>query len=239
MATFVLIQGAFVGGWCWRWVTPDLRAAGHQVYTPSLTGLGERAHLASPQIDLETHIEDVTEMLYYEDLTDVVLVGWSYGGMIVAGAADRAPDRIGHVVYLDSDVPRDGDTSAPLSAHARLEALALAHGDGWRVPPSVTRVESLLLGELQGDRRQWIAARLVPHLLKTWLQPIRLSGAAASIPTTYIRCTVGYHPTDEDTRRQDARIQSEPGWRHWELAASHAAPFTAPEAVARLLLQIP
>lgn len=237
VSSFVLIQGAFVGSWCWRWVTPDLRAAGHQVYTPSLTGLGERVHLASPQIGLDTHIEDVTQVLYYEDLTDVILVGWSYGGTIVAGAADRVPDRIAHIVYLDADVPRDGDTSAPASAHARLEALARAHGDGWRVPSRVTRVEALLLGELQENRRQWIATRLVPHLLKTWLQPIRLSGAAAAIPTTYIRCTVGYEPADEDTQRQDARIQSEPGWRYRELAASHAAPFTTLEAVAQLLLQ--
>jgi pimeloyl-ACP methyl ester carboxylesterase len=238
VATFVLIQGAFVGNWCWRWVTPGLRAAGHDVYTPSLTGLGERVHLASPQVDLDTHIEDVVNVLHYEDLTGVVLVGWSYGGMIVAGAADRVPERVAHIVYLDSDVPRDGDTSAPLSAHARLEALARAHGDGWRVPPEVTRAERLLLSELPEEQRRWIAERFAPHPLKTWLQPIRLSGRATTIPTTYIRCTVGYDPTDEDTGRQDARIRSEPGWCYRELPASHAAPFTAPRTLALLLLTI-
>ena len=238
MATFVLVQGAFVGGWCWRWVTPELRAAGHEVYTPTLTGLGERIHLASPQVDLDTHIVDVVNVLDYEDLTGVVLVGWSYGGMVVAGVADRVPARIAQLVYLDSDIPRDGDASVPPSQHATREALARAHGDGWRVPVGVTRAEALLLADLPEERRRWVAPRLAPHLLKTWLQPIRLSGGAASIPTTYIRCTVGYDPTDVDTRRQDARIHAEPAWRHVELAESHAAPFTAPQALARLLLGI-
>ncbi|HEX6509692.1 MAG TPA: alpha/beta fold hydrolase [Chloroflexota bacterium] len=238
MATFVLVQGAIVGSWCWRWVTPELRDARHVVYTPSLTGLGERVHLASPQVDLDTHIEDVVNVLHYEDLTGVVLVGWSYGGMIIAGATDRVPERVAHVVYLDSDVPRDGDTSAPLSAHARLEALARIHGDGWRVPPEVTSAESRLLSDLSEERRRWIAARFAPHPVKTWLQPIRLSGRAATILTTYIRCTVGYDPTDEDTARQDARIRSEPHWRYWELPASHSAPFSAPYDLAQLLLKI-
>jgi pimeloyl-ACP methyl ester carboxylesterase len=219
-------------------VAPPLRAAGHDVYTPTLTGLGERLHLASPRVDLDTHIQDIVNVLHYEDLTGVILVGWSYGGMVVAGAADRAPERVAHLVYLDSDVPRDGDTSVPPRQHAAREALARAHGDGWRVPPAVTRAEALLLSELPEERRRWIAPRLAPHPLKTWIQPIRLTGAAATLPTTYVRCTFGYDPTDEDTARQDARVRSEPRWRHWELPASHAAPFTAPQALAELLLKI-
>lgn len=238
MATFVLVHGAVVGGWCWRWVTPELRAAGHDVHAPTLTGLGERVHLASPQIDLETHIEDVVNVLRYEDLMDVVLVGWSYGGMVVASVADHVPERVAHVVYFDSDIPRDGDTSVPPSQHAAREELARAHGEGWRVPAAVTRVEDLLLAELPEERRRWIASRFAPHLLKTWLQPIQLSGAAAELPTTYIRCTVGYDPTDEDTQRQDARIRDEPNWHYRELAVSHAAPFSAPHALADLFLEV-
>jgi pimeloyl-ACP methyl ester carboxylesterase len=238
MATFVLVHGAVVGGWCWRWVARELLAAGHEVFAPTLTGLGERVHLASPQIDLDTHIDDVVNVLRYEDLTDVVLVGWSYGGMVVAGAADRASERVGHVVYFDSDVPRDGDTSVPPGALAQREDLARVHGDGWRIPPDVLGMEEFLLAALPEERRHWIAARLTPHPLQTWTQPIRLTGAADAIPTTYIRCTVGYDPTDEDTRRQDERIRSEPTWRYRELAESHAAPFTAPRAVADLLLEV-
>jgi pimeloyl-ACP methyl ester carboxylesterase len=238
MATFVLVHGAIVGGWCWRWVTPYLRAGGHDVHTPTLTGLGERVHLASPQIDLDLHIQDVVHLLHFEDLTGVILVGWSYGGMVVAGVADRIPERIAQVVYFDSDAPRDGDTSVPPSQQAAREELARAHGDGWRVPPAVTRAEALLLGELREEQRRWIAVRLVPHPLRTWTQPIRLSGAASAIPTTYIRCTVGYDPEDEDTRRQDERIRSESGWTYRELAESHAAPFSAPHALAEILLSL-
>jgi pimeloyl-ACP methyl ester carboxylesterase len=237
MATFVLVQGAVVGGWCWRWVAPDLRAAGHEVYTPTLTGLGERVHLASPDVNLDTHIQDIVNVLRYEDLTEVILVGWSYGGMIVAGAADRVPKRIAHLVYLDSDVPRDGDTSAPPSQHAAREALAQEYGGGWYVPPERTRAEAYLLWELPDERRQWIRERFTPHPVVTWTQPIRLTGAGAEIPTTYIRCLVGYDPTDEDTQRQDDRIRTEPSWHYRELNESHAAPFSAPRAVADVLLQ--
>jgi pimeloyl-ACP methyl ester carboxylesterase len=237
MATFVLVHGAFVGGWSWRWLAPYLRGTGHEVHSPTVTGHGERAHLASPQIDLDTHIEDVVNLLHYEDLTGAVLVGYSYGGVVVAGVADRVPERIGHVVYLDSDVPQDGDTSsfAP-SRTAVREELARAHGDGWRVPPAAAGVDALL-EEFPEEQRRWIAARLTPQLLKTWTQPIRLSGAAAGIPTTYIRCTVGYDPDDEDTQRQDERIRSEPGWHYRELAASHMAGLTVPRQVADLLLE--
>lgn len=238
MATFVLVQGAFVGGWCWRWVAPALRAAGHAVYAPTLTGLGERVHLAGPQVDLATHITDVVNVLHFEDLREVVLVGWSYGGMVVAGVADRIPERIAHLVYLDSDVPGNGDTSVPPSQHALREELARKHGDGWRVPVGVTHAEALLLSELPEEQRRWIAARLVPHLLATWLQPIRLTGAGAAVPTTDIRCKVGYDPADEDTQRQDARIRGEPRWRYVEMNATHAAPCTAPAALATLLLDL-
>ncbi|MGH9173718.1 MAG: alpha/beta fold hydrolase [Vicinamibacterales bacterium] len=244
MATFVLVHGATVGGWCWRWVAPELRAAGHEVYTPTMTGLGERVHLASPAVDLDTHIEDIVNVLRYEELTDVVLVGWSYGGMVVAGAADRVTERVAQLVYLDSDVPSDSDTSAPPSRHAAREELARLHGDGWRVPLGIdvdtipTFAAWAAWPELPVGMRQWIAPRIVPHLLKTWTQPIRLSGNAATIPTTYIRCTVGYDPTDEDTQRQDARIRNEPTWRYRELAADHLAPWTAPRAVADLLLEV-
>ena len=219
-------------------MTSELRTAGHEVSTPTLTGLGERVHLASSEIGLGTHITDVVNVLRYQDVSNVVLVGWSYGGMVVAGAADRVPERIGHLVYLDSDVPRDGDTSVPPGGHAARVALAQEHGDGWRVPIEATRGVSLLLDGLPEEQRQWIAARFTPHLLRTWMEPIHLTGAAAAIPTTYIRCTVGYDPADEDTRRQDERIRSEPAWRYVDLAEGHNAPFSAPRAVADLLLDV-
>jgi pimeloyl-ACP methyl ester carboxylesterase len=202
-----------------------------------LTGLGDRVHLASPHVDLDTHIDDIVNHLRYADLNDIVLVGWSYGGMVVAGAADREPGRIAQIVYLDSDIPRDGDTSVPPGQHAARAELARA-GDGWRVPVELTRVEAMLLDQLPEEQRSWVEERLVPHLFRTWTQPISLSGAAAAIPTTYVRCTVGYDPADEDTRRQDDRIRSEPGWQYREIPMSHAAPLSAPLVVADLLLDL-
>jgi pimeloyl-ACP methyl ester carboxylesterase len=237
MAIFVLVHGAFIGGWAWCWVAAELRSAGHVVHAPTLTGHGERIHLASPEIGLDTHIADVVNLLHYEDLTEVILVGWSYGGMPTAGAVDRAAERIAHLIYLDSDVPRDGDTSAPPSQHAEREVLAHAHGNGWSVPPNAGRLDAMLK-EVPAKRRRWITERLTPQLLRTWTQPIRLTGAGEATPTTYIRCTVGYDPADEDTQRQDARIRSEPTWRYRELATSHFAPWTAPRAVANLLDEV-
>jgi pimeloyl-ACP methyl ester carboxylesterase len=234
--TFVLVHGAFAGGWYWRWVTPLLRSACYDVVVQTLTGLGERSHLASPEIDLETHIEDVLQVFRYEDLRDTVLVGHSYGGMIVAGVADRLPDRVRSLVFFDSDVPRDGDTSVPPERHAARIERAQMEGDGWRVPPPRGFIEAQL-ADLPEPTRQWIGERMSRHPLQTWLDPIRLTGAAAGIPTTYIRCTVGYDPDDLDTRRQDARIRGEPSWQYRELDATHMALITHPAEVTALLIE--
>ena len=234
--TFVLVHGAYAGGWYWRWVTPRLRAAGYDVVVPTLTGLGERSHLASPQVDLETHIEDVLQVYRYDDLQDTVLVGHSYGGMIVAGVTDRLPERVQALVYFDSDVPLDGDTSVPPERHAARIERTQMEGDGWRVPPPPGFIEEQLMS-LPEPTRRWIVERMGRHPLQTWLDPIRLTGAAAAIPTTYIRCTEGYDPDDLDTRRQDARIRSEPSWRYRELDAPHMALITHPAEVTALLIE--
>lgn len=235
MTTFVLVHGAFVGGWYWRWVARHLRAAGYQVVVPTMTGLGHRAHLATPEVSLETHIQDILTIYRYEDLRETILIGHSYGGMIVAGVADRVPDRVSHLVYFDSDVPRDRDTSAPASRHEALSARARA-GDGWRVPAPVEFFRSQLDGQ-PASTIDWFLERLVPHPVRTWLEPIPLGGAAAPIPTTYLRCLVGYAPGDEDTARQDARIRSEQSWRYRELDAPHMALVTHPAQSAHLFIE--
>lgn len=236
MATFVLVHGAFAGGWYWRWLTPYLHAAGHSALTPTMTGLGERRHLATPEVGLETHIDDILSVYRFEDLTDTILVGHSYGGMIVAGVADRVPDRVRHLVYFDSDVPVDGDTSVPPSRHEARRQRARDEGDGWRVPPPAGFIP-LQLDGLPPDEVDWFMDRLALHPLRTWLEPIRLTGAGATVPTTYIRCTVGYDPDDEDTRRQDDRIQSETSWRYREIDAPHMALVTHPTQIAQLLIE--
>ena len=137
MATFVLVHPAWFGGWCWKKVSPLLRARGHDVFTPTLTGLGDRAHLARPEVGLATHVEDVANVLMYEDLSGVVLVGNSSGGMVITGVADRAPERIGRLVYLDNFEPEDGQCLldlVPPDRRPTMEALVAVEGAGWLLP---------------------------------------------------------------------------------------------------------
>jgi pimeloyl-ACP methyl ester carboxylesterase len=138
MARYVLVHGAWEGSWYWRLVAERLGAAGHQVFTPSLTGLGERTHLLTPEVDLDTHIEDVCAVLHYEELSEIVLCGHSYGGMVITGAAERMAERIASIVYLDAFLPEDGQCLLDLALperRAQLLDLAETRGDGWRVPP--------------------------------------------------------------------------------------------------------
>ena len=164
MATFVLVHGGWAGGWQWREVASLLRAAGHEVFTPTLTGLGERVHLASPDVGLDTHIQDILMVLAYEELRDVILVGYSYSGMVITGVAERAPERLAHLVYLDAYVPRDGESLLDMlgpDAAAFIEQAAQAHGDGWRIPHDPPD-----------------APRRTPHPLKTGQQPVSLTNPA-------------------------------------------------------------
>src|SRR5260221_7032991 len=137
MATFVLVHGAWHGSWGWKRVRKALQARGHEVFTPTLTGVGERSHLLSRHVNLDTHIDDVVNLIRWEELSDVVLCGHSYGGCVISGVADRVPDRIGALVYLDAFVLEDGqslhDTLPPSQRDLQLE-LTLQHGEGWKVP---------------------------------------------------------------------------------------------------------
>jgi pimeloyl-ACP methyl ester carboxylesterase len=233
MATFVLVHGAWHGGWCWRKVTPLLRAAGHGVLAPTLTGLGERAHLATPEVGLDTHVQDVLNVLVFEDLTDVVLVGHSYGGLVIAGVAEQAPERLAHLVYLDAQVADDGQASIDLAAADRsaVEENMRTRGDGWRVPidvePTLDRY-----GVVDPAERRWMAERLVPHPWKTVTDPLRLpTGQGRSLPRTFVLCARRTSPS-----RGAERARRESGWRYREIDTGHDAMVTAPrELVDRLL----
>src|ERR1700710_180007 len=138
-ATFLVCHGAWSAGWAWKKMHPLMADAGYHLVTPSYTGLGDRAHLANPSIDLETHIADILNVIKYEDLRDIVLLGHSYGGMVATGVADRARDRIGQLIYLDAFVPDDGQSLLDLNQVARQPMLERARsGDGWRIPPNPT-----------------------------------------------------------------------------------------------------
>ena len=179
MATFVLVPGAWLGGWCWHAVAPPLRAAGHTVYTPTLTGLGERVHLAGPTVDLETHIADIVNVLTYEALDDVVLLGHSYAGIVVTGVADRLRERIAKVVYLDSGPVPDGLSfldMQPPNVREHHERLVNERGQGWRLemPPwdELASINGASLEGLDEGARRLIRARATPQPFGTYTRPL-------------------------------------------------------------------
>ena len=221
MATFVLVHAGFHGAWCWIKLRPLLEAAGHQVYTPTLTGLGERAPLARPDVGLSTHVQDVRGLLQEHDLRDVVLVGHSYAGMVITGVAGAAPERLAHLMYLDALVPRDGEAVADVVPPEvwRYRRAARRQGDGWRVPPPRALPSGLggLFGVTTEPDLSWVRARLTAQPLKTFEEPLRLAqpAAPAALPRTYIECA-GAGPLVALVRRvvqPRLRPPAEPGWR--------------------------
>jgi pimeloyl-ACP methyl ester carboxylesterase len=238
MATFVLVHGAWVGGWTWKFVASLLRAVGHEVYAPTLTGLGERVHLAHPGITLDTHIQDVVHVLEYEDLDDVVLVGWSYGGRVVASVTHRVPERLSQVIYLDSIVPGYNDTN---ELDEDEQEQVRTQGDGWLIPPRTEahNADPINLPPIyipDETLRHWFAVRRVPHPAITWIQPLTLDNpAAANIPLAYVACTIGWTQEEVATVKQQVGTL---GGQFREVAGNHVALLTAPELVARALLQV-
>lgn len=229
MATFVLLHGARGGGWQWREMARLLQAAAHEALRPTLTGLGERMHLATPDVGLDTHIEDVVNVFRFEELHDAILVGYSYSGMVAAGVADRIPERISQLVYLDAYVPLDGQSACDLvgpEGRAMILAIATQYGNGWRLP------------DLRpGD------PRYTDHLLKTLQDPVRLQNPLArSLPRTFIWCSGEKDPADfvllKPIADAAARARSDPAWRYYELPTGHLPWQTMPEATAQLLVQI-
>lgn len=209
---------------------PLMRAHGHRLVTPTYTGLGERAHLAHPGIDLEAHIADMLAVLHYEDLSDVILVGHSYGGMVATGVAARAGDRLAQLVYLDAFVPRDGEALFDLvspEARTGMRKAADEQGEGWRIPPNPIPPDT------DPADVAWIMPRRMAQPRKTFEQKLRLSGAAERLARTYIYCR---RPSPGDVFRQFAeRTHREVGWRALEIDASHSPQITAPEPLADLL----
>jgi pimeloyl-ACP methyl ester carboxylesterase len=243
-ATFVLVHGDFAGAWVWGKVIPLLRAAGHDVYATTLTGLGERAHLAVPSIDLDFHITDVVNVLEYEDLTDVTLVGHSSGGMVITGVAERVPERLTQVVYLDALVPEDGKSNYDLGVTDEAIGFEYQQGaadgrPGYEVVHA--GVEEFIRGQAKDPAdAEWLLSKFVPQPMATKSQPIKLGNpAAAALPRAFVLCTEGKGTASEDpfVRFVDG-LRSDPGWRVVDLADNHLAPINAPQATAEALLSL-
>jgi pimeloyl-ACP methyl ester carboxylesterase len=232
MASVVLAHGAWSSAWAWKKMRPLLAAAGHQFFSPSYTGLGERAHLARPDINLDTHIQDVLAVLDFEDLKDVVLLGHSYGGMVATGVADRARDRIARVVYIDAFAPKDGQSLFDLvgpKAEANMRAGATKDGDGWQLPinpmPADTAPEDVA----------WASPRRRKQPIKTFEQKIALE-SQDNPPRHYIYAKKS---GPGDVFRQFAdRARSEAGWKYYEIDASHNPHITCPDVLMQLLGEI-
>jgi pimeloyl-ACP methyl ester carboxylesterase len=236
MATYVLVHGGGHGGWCYQRVARLLRAAGHEVVTPTLSGLGERSHLMGPGIDLDTHITDVVNVLRYDDLRDVILVGHSYGGMVVTGVADRATDRIGRLVYLDAANPVNNqslvDVSGPVIEAVRPHGRVVDGVELVLLPdPEIVK----LYGVTDPDDIAWMTDRLTPHPWVCFEQKLRLTNEDAlwAIPQYHIVCT-----STLATRDRELMGKARADGRLWDIDTGHDLMITEPEATADALLQV-
>jgi pimeloyl-ACP methyl ester carboxylesterase len=229
-ATFVLVHGAWHGGWCWRFVAERLKAGGARVFTPTLTGLGERAHLLDKTVDLSTHIEDICRLIRAEDLSGIVLVGHSYGGMVVSGVADRMPESIRVLVILDGFVPTDGKALTdywPASLKAEWDEKAAANG-GLSVPP----ISAESFGVTK-HLRDWVNKNCVPHPYASLNEKIHLTGGRERIVSkVYIRAAkLRSHAFDGFLKKAEA----DKGWRAITLDCGHEVMVDAPELLADTL----
>lgn len=227
MANFVLVHGAWIGGWYWRPIAQALRRAGHEVYTPTLTGLGERIHLMSPSINLDTHIADIVNVIQQEELSDVVLVGHSYGGMVVTGVADALPDKIASLVYLDAFVPKNGDAlvsfvppGSPPPAFASEYTLAPMPAAFFGASPDVAAL---------------VDARTTPMPIACFMQALTLNGGIDRVKKkSYIYCNV---PAPTTFTPFYERLKDDPDWRMHTLPCTHIVQIDMPEELTALLLQ--
>ncbi len=232
MTTFVLVHGAWHGGWCWKHVARRLRAQGHDVYAPTLTGLAERAHLLSRAVDLDTHVRDIVELLRYEELTDVVLCGHSYGGMVITGVADQAAERIRSLVYLDAFVPADGQSVFDLQRPERIATFreeAQTKGAGWLLPPvPAARFK------VKPENQPWVDRQCTPHPLACFEQKLRLSGAYAGISRRSFIKAGAYVPSPFDAVLE--RLRNDKAWRVHSIPCGHDVMVDMPDELAAQLV---
>ncbi len=240
MSTYVLVHGAWHSGRCWERVVPSLVSAGHRVLAPSLTGHGDKAHLLGPEVGLDTHVDDIAGLIAEEDLTDVILVGHSYAGLVVSSAANRIPERIAHLVYLDAMVPEDGENAVDVMpvTQALIDQAAESEAP-WRIPPLPELPPPLgLFGVTDPEDAAWLRSILSDQSVLCYLQPVRLDNPAVrAIPRTHIHC-VGAAPEGIE-RRPVPAIQPNGGPAQvWELETGHDCMITMPAELAELLLKL-
>jgi len=233
MVSFVLVHGAWHGSWCWKRVRKGLQAQGHEVFTPTLTGVAERSHLLSPAVNLETHILDIVNLIHWEELTDLVLCGHSYGGCVITGVADRMPERIRSLVYLDAFVPEDGDNQLqhlPEMLATRILEGAKNVGEGWKVPPIPAAVFNVNAAD-----REWVDRQSTLHPLATMQQRLRLTGGLQKIKNiTFILATGWNGPSPFPPFYEKAKAK---GWKTRSLSCGHDVMLDLPEELTTILAE--
>jgi pimeloyl-ACP methyl ester carboxylesterase len=234
MTTFVLVHGAWGGAQTWRTVRPLLWEAGHQVFTPSLTGIGERAHLASPQIGLSTHIDDVVATIHYEGLDEIVLLGFSYGGMVITGALAHVAEHVRELVYLDAFLPADGQSATDLSGALPGMPTTVIGGE-WSAAGTPREFEDPAEAEFHTPRRS-------PQPIRTLLEPVHLAGPVEDHPfgLTYIKATGDPRRAEGPDVFWDAadRVRADPRWRYLETTSNHMVPQNRPAELVGMLLDL-
>jgi pimeloyl-ACP methyl ester carboxylesterase len=236
MATYVLVHGGHHGGWCYRKVARLLRKAGHDVYTPTLTGVGERRHLLGANVDLEMHISDVVGVLIYEDLHDVILAGHSYGGMVITGVADRVPDRIKELVYLDAAHPRNGESLADVAVQIMEVCKSWVREiDGVELVTWPETLDPKFFGVTDPVDVAWMQSKLHEHPWKCYTQKLQLrdESAVRRIPRTDIDCTPRVREFDE-RRKAEALLAT----RAWQIDTGHDLMITEPQQLTDMLLEL-
>jgi pimeloyl-ACP methyl ester carboxylesterase len=247
MSVYVLVGGGWLGGWCWQEVARRLREDGHDVYPVTLTGLGERVHLASPEVDLETHITDVVNLIEFEDLRDVVLLGHSYANLVVTGAADRVVERISQLVYLDTGQLPNGTAlieAFPAEVREHIERQVDEFGDGWRfpLPPQEELANFGSLEGLDDAKLVLLRSRAVSQPFGTFTQPLRLENPAReALPKVGIVCSFSLEEVQAIIESGDPvfREMASPNWRFIELPTGHYPMFSRPDDLAAELLDLP
>lgn len=229
MSTFLVAHGSWSAGWVWKKMRPLMAARGHALFTPTYTGIGERSHLAHKDINLDTHIEDMLQVLKFEDLRDVILIGHSYGGMVATGVADRARERIKHLVYLDAYAPEEGKSSHDYSTAERRERQRAGAVDGWKVMPGGVPADT------SPEDKAWLTERRTPQPLQTYEQKFHYENGPLTLPRTFIYAK---KPNPGDPFRPFMEKGKREGWKVYEIDASHSPHVTAPEELMRILDEV-
>ena len=233
MSTFVLVHGAWHGSWCWKRVRRALQAQGHDVFTPTLTGVADRSHLLSRAIDLDTHIQDVVNLIRWEELSDIVLCGHSYGGCVIAGVADRLPERIRALVYLDAFVLEDGENQMQHLSASRARQFrdgANKLGDGWKVPPIPASAFNVNAAD-----REWVDRQCTMQPIGTLEQPLVLTGGLQKINDVTFILATGF--TDDSPFRPFYEKAKARGWNTRTVSSGHDVMLDLPEELTTLLLE--